>query len=66
MGISLRICSLILTAVLYLKAQAIKHLGVIFDSRLTFQSYIKAITKTALFHLCNIAKNPTYFIITWR
>ncbi|KAF7644752.1 hypothetical protein LDENG_00060110 [Lucifuga dentata] len=34
----------------------LENLGVIFDSRLTFQPHIKSITKTAFFHLSNIAK----------
>lgn len=32
-----------------------RNLGVIFDSSLTFQSHISYITKTAFYHLCNIA-----------
>ncbi|KAF7654004.1 hypothetical protein LDENG_00075870, partial [Lucifuga dentata] len=38
------------------ESSTIKNLGVIFDSRLTFQPHIKSITKTAFFHLSNIAK----------
>ncbi|KAF7648491.1 hypothetical protein LDENG_00156130 [Lucifuga dentata] len=35
---------------------SLEKLGVIFDSHLTFQPHIKSITKTAFFHLSNIAK----------
>ncbi|KAF7642822.1 hypothetical protein LDENG_00250130 [Lucifuga dentata] len=38
------------------ESSTVKNLGVIFDSRLTFQSHIKSIIKTAFFHLSNIAK----------
>ena len=38
------------------ESSTVKNLGVIFDSHLTFRSHIKAITKTAFFHLSNIAK----------
>ena len=39
-----------------LESSTIKNLGVTFYSCLTFQFHIKAITKTAFFHLSNIAK----------
>ncbi|KAF7640529.1 hypothetical protein LDENG_00045150, partial [Lucifuga dentata] len=38
------------------ESSTVKNLGVIFDSRLTFQLHIKSITKTAFFHLSHIAK----------
>ena len=38
------------------ESQNIRNLGVIFDSQLTFKPHIKAATKTAFYHLSNIAK----------
>ena len=34
----------------------VKNLGVIFDQDLSFNSYVKQISRTAFFHLCNIVK----------
>ncbi|KAF7656413.1 hypothetical protein LDENG_00041660 [Lucifuga dentata] len=38
------------------ESSTVKNLAVSFDSRLTFQSHIKSVTKTTFFHLSNIAK----------
>ena len=32
------------------------NLGVIFDQNLSFDEHIKLVSRTAFFHLCNIAK----------
>lgn len=34
----------------------VRNLGVIFDQDLSFSSHIKHVTRTAFFHLCNMAK----------
>ncbi len=37
-------------------SSTVKNLGVILDSNLSFENYISHVTKTAFFHLRNIAK----------
>ncbi len=37
-------------------SSTVKHLGVILDSNLSFENHISHVTKTAFFHLRNIAK----------
>ncbi len=37
-------------------SSTVKHLGVILDSNLSFENHISNVTKTAFFHLRNIAK----------
>ncbi len=37
-------------------SSTVKHLGVALDSNLSFENHISHVTKTALFHLRNIAK----------
>ncbi len=37
-------------------SSTVKHLGVILDSNLPFENHISNVTKTAFFHLRNIAK----------
>ncbi len=55
----LRISPLEMNKVPYLtlaSSTTVRNLGVIFDQDLSFNSYIKQISRTAFFHLHNIAK----------
>ncbi len=44
-------------------SSTVKNLGVVLDSKLSFENHISHVTKTAFFHLRNIAKlrNVTFF-----
>ncbi len=45
-------------------SSTVKHLGVILDSNLYFENHISNVTKTAFFHLRNIAKLRNMFSVS--
>ncbi len=45
-------------------SSTVKHLGVILDSNLSFENHISHVTKTAFFHLRNIAKLRSMLQVT--